>query len=37
MREYMSYECVIALKVAMNTNVLEFVYIRVNVYYCINA
>jgi len=35
--EYVSYGCVVALKVAINTNVLEFVYIRVSVCYCINA
>jgi len=35
--EYVSYGCVITSKVAMNTNVLEFVYIRVNICYCINV
>jgi len=37
MRGYVSYGCVVAAKVAINTNVLEFVCIRVNVCYCINA
>jgi len=35
MRECVNYGCVDV--VAINTNVLEFVYVRVNVYYCINA